>query len=245
MDFVPDGWLRSFSEAVELYETTRFGEPLLFGNDRRARRSELHKTEKDGRVFNADEEAELSALDTEYRRIEKITYEREIETRNQLQQKLYADQIKASIQDRETGKLYSVPGHFWASDEAKKIFKPRPGIYPYVTINAFSVAHGPVRICRADVVKAAKPASDPPVSLTSRGAKDRAFKAARDYVLTFKGQAEQPTQIMVREHVEKKEHSVTNADPRDWWKKLREDPETRDLIKGSGRPSKNPENTPK
>ena len=26
MDFIPDGWLASFSEAVELYETTRFGE---------------------------------------------------------------------------------------------------------------------------------------------------------------------------------------------------------------------------
>jgi hypothetical protein len=164
MDFVPDGWLASFSEAVELYETTRFSERLTilssFGMDRFSRQFALKKAEKEGRSFNEDEEAELSALNTEYRRIEQMTQKRMIEMSAQLRQKLFAGEIKASIQDQKTGRMVPIPGQFWASTNAEILTNRRIG-YNSNTITGFG-GYGPVRICREDVVKAAKPASDPP-----------------------------------------------------------------------------------
>jgi hypothetical protein len=161
MNFVPDGWLASFSEAAGLYELTHFGERPTLGPDQYIRRLALKKAEKDGRALNADEEAELSALNTEYRRIDQITEKRMIETRYQLRQKLYAEEVKAVIQDRDTGRMVPILGRFWASTEAETLTNPRPGYGAANTIY-FGGGYGPVRIWREDVFKAAKPASDPP-----------------------------------------------------------------------------------
>jgi hypothetical protein len=108
-------------------------------------------------------------LNAEYRRIEQMTEERRIEMSAQLRQKLFAGEIKASIQDQKTGRMVTIPGQFWASDKAKSVTNPGLSFHSSM-ITGFG-GYGPARISREDVVKAAKPASDPPVSPTSGGGK--------------------------------------------------------------------------
>jgi hypothetical protein len=103
-------------------------------------------------------------LNAEYRRIEQMTQKRMIEMSAQLRQKLFAGEIKASIQDQKTGRMVPIPGQFWASTNAEILTNRRIG-YNSNTITGFG-GYGPVRICREDIVKAAKPASDPSANLT-------------------------------------------------------------------------------
>jgi hypothetical protein len=262
MHFIPQGW-SPFDWASVLYETTLWGERPTLEPDISSRRFALKKAQGEGRRLTDDEEEELTHLNDEFKRIELQIKWRSHASQDILRQHLYAGEIQASVLDVDTGNTLLVPGQFWGTEQANRLISDlrnldeitRLLIDPatfYVQIHAPHKARGPMLICTTDVKKFAKAAlnratagaSDPAVS-RNNAQKGEAFKAARDYVLTFKGKAEKVTYQMVREHVEKKGHHVADADPGDWWKEFREDPETCDLIKRRGRPPKNPENTPK
>ncbi len=169
MDFVPDGWLASFSEAVELYETTRFGERTTEYDKPILRLFALQEAKREGQRLTDDEEKELSALIPIFLEASLVMSQRRAEALKQIQQKLHDEVIKAAIQDQDSGKFYPVPGSFWTSEKAKTV-KSRGLGYSSNTITGFG-GFGPVRIRRKDVIQAAEPASDLSAPLTSKGAK--------------------------------------------------------------------------
>jgi hypothetical protein len=204
MDFIPDGWLASFSEAVELYDKLRFDERPTSGGEPEARILTLKKKQADGQRLTDDEQKELTHLEDEYWLMQmlqcfgvtfgeqhrenkgKLIHDarrwRQADSTKRLQQRLFDQDVRASIQDRDTGDLHPLPGRFWASEKAEALINSEKelghvGLALHgaldcsVRIDTFRTARGPVRICMEDVIKAAKPASDPSAPLTSKGAK--------------------------------------------------------------------------
>ena len=162
MDFVP------VSEAVELYKLTRFGEHPPLGSDGHARKRALQRAHMSGRALNADEKNALAALVSKYRQIDEMIHEVEVETRKQLGQKLFSEDVRAVVQDSRTGKLVPIPGHYWTRAKVDIIIPRLPSLR-VPTIN-FGYSSGPVLISRDDVIKAARPASDPSANLTAEQA---------------------------------------------------------------------------
>jgi hypothetical protein len=195
MDFVPDGWLRSFSEAAELYDKLRFDERPTSGGEPEARILTLKKKQGDGKRLTDDEQKEVTHLEDEYWLMQMLQFFgvtfgeqhrenkgklihdarrwRQADSTKRLQQRLFDEDVRASIQDRNTGELHPLPGRFWASEQAEAMINGEKGLgrvglallrsVDYsVRIDAFRTALGPVRICREDVIRAARPASDPP-----------------------------------------------------------------------------------
>lgn len=199
MDFVPDGWLRSFSDAAELYDKLRFDERPTSGGEPEARMLTLKKKQGDGQRLTDDEQKELTQLEDEYWLMQMLQFFgvtfgeqhrenkgklihdarrwRQADSTKRLQQRLFDQDVRASIQDRNTGELHPLPGRFWASEQAEAMINGKKGLgraglalhrsVDYsVRIDAFRTALGPVRICREDVIRAARPATDPPANLT-------------------------------------------------------------------------------
>ena len=199
MDFVPDGWLRSFSDAAELYDKLRLDERPTSGGEPEARILTLKKKQGDGQRLTDDEQKELTHLEDEYWLMQMLEYLgvpfgdqhrenkgklildarrwRQADSTKRLQQRLFDQDVRASIQDRNTGELHPLPGRFWASEQAEAMINGEKGLgrvglallrsVDYsVRIDAFRTALGPVRICREDVIRAARPATDPPANLT-------------------------------------------------------------------------------
>jgi hypothetical protein len=251
MELTPIGWL-TFSQATELYENTWLGERPSMSPDQQSRLVKLWlrgKSAKSEPLTDAESQ-DLKRLTELSAQARDLVEGRVQKSRFLLHEKLNIETVASMLLHRATGHQIRLPGRFWASSEATRaIAGQRCKFY----LNNFWW-EGPVLISEAGVIKAAAPSQpvahaetqgpNNPVDRTSAQKKE-AFGLVRDLVVSRSKLNQKTTQAQARDHVEAQERAngggryhVADADPGEWWAKLRDDPQTKDWIAKQGRPRK-------
>lgn len=262
------GWV-TYPKAVELFETTWLGprrkalspdlaerKTALFVRDIRSRIPSMKIGPSSAPVapLSSPEKAEMEKLAALERDLARINTERAENASKLLRNYLANVSVASRLIHRITGHSFTLPGRFWASDEAQNAIRGVDCAYPFDRF----LARGPVLISEADVRERAKPtiATPAPTATEENDAPSArapakrslgsAYRAAREFVLLPQNDGRKVKQDEVRRHVEGEGHKVAEDDPGEWWKQLKADPETAGRIAGRGRPPKNPsENPPK
>jgi len=169
-----------------------------------------------------------------------------------LTQALFDGMVRAKFLNAQTGTVFALPSGYWATPRADAAKKgDECSTYLGSGWSGHHPVHGRVFIVHVDVERwAARRASAVAehIAKTQNAAVDgartspektNAQRAARAYVLQDR-QGWKVTQDKTREHVERLGHSVADADPGEWWREFKADPETAERIATRGRPPKNP-----